>query len=61
MHNSLEDLIDCFSLATGTISDSIICMTDQGQQLNEEVFQALIEQPDDQDTEDVVRPLRGGM
>ncbi|KDN52910.1 hypothetical protein K437DRAFT_231291 [Tilletiaria anomala UBC 951] len=40
--HTLEDLVDCFSLATGTIADSIICMTDQGQQLNEDVFQLLL-------------------
>ncbi len=43
----LDDLVDWFSLVTGITSDSIICMTDQGQQLNEEVLQDLIDRSED--------------
>ena len=54
----LEDLVDCFSLATGTIADSIICMTDQGEELNQDVMQTLIDQAEENPTELVSAQLQ---
>ncbi|PWN47629.1 hypothetical protein IE53DRAFT_238653 [Violaceomyces palustris] len=40
---SLDDLLDCFSLATGIPSDFMICMTSDGAQLKDEVIDQILE------------------
>ncbi|KAJ9477849.1 Autophagy-related protein 11 [Pseudozyma hubeiensis] len=41
---SLDDLLDCLSLATEIPSDAIICMTSDGSQLKQEVLDRIIQQ-----------------
>lgn len=46
--HSLEELLDCFSLATEIPSDAIICMTADGSQLKDELIQQIIEHEEQQ-------------
>ncbi|SJX63570.1 related to ATG11-required for mitophagy [Sporisorium reilianum f. sp. reilianum] len=41
---SLDDLLDCLSLATEIPSDAIICMTSDGSQLKQELLDRIIQQ-----------------
>ncbi len=41
---SLDDLLDCFSLATEIPSDAIICMTADGSQLKQELLDRIIQE-----------------
>lgn len=40
-HFSIDDLLDAISLATGIPSDAIICMSDQGVPLSDELLASL--------------------
>jgi chromosome segregation ATPase len=41
---SLDDLLDCFSLATEIPSDAIICMASDGSQLKQELLDRIVQQ-----------------
>lgn len=57
---SLDDLLDCLSLATEIPSDSIICMTSDGSQLKQELLDRIIQQtatsPSESSSAAVVEP-----